>query len=168
MSTPFYAGQAITAQALDELAPQISVLGTTQTIGSTSPVQVGGFAFPVEEGATYLGYVWLTVDANSGGTAEFRWTGPASPDLLNMVIMSQQLRTADAYQNGDVESATGYNSGFLETPELATTLYLVQLWVTITPSATGTLALLCANAAGASDTFNLGVGSYFSLQQVLT
>jgi hypothetical protein len=168
MTTPFFAGSSITAAALGALAPQISVLGTTQTIGSTSPVQVGGFAFPVTEGATYIGRVKLTVDANASGRAEFRWTGPASPDLLEMDIMSQQCNTADGYQNGDVEGSTGYNSGFLETPELATTQYVVWLEITITPSASGTLALLCANAAGASDTFNLGVGSYLTLQQVLS
>ena len=166
---PFYAGSSITAGALDSLAPQISVLSTTQTIGSTSPVQVGGFAFPVTSGLTYVGYVWATVDANSGGTAEFRWTGPASPTLLAMGILTQQLNTADAYQQGTVQAATGYNSGFLDTPTLATTLYIVQLWITITPSASGTLALLAANAAGASDTYALGIGTYCSLhQQVVT
>ena len=40
--------------------------------------------------------------------------------------------------------------------------------VAITPSADGTLELLCANAAGASDEFSLGVGSYLRVEQVLT
>jgi hypothetical protein len=148
------------------------VLGTPQVIGSTSPVQVGSFAFAVVEGATYTGYAWITIDGgvDGGGTPEFRWTGPASPDLLAMGIMSQQVATADAYQNANLESATGYNSGFLPAPELAgsSTSYIFQLWIVITPSASGTLALLCANeAGGGSPEFTLGV-SYLSLQQVLS
>lgn len=166
MTTPFFAGQSITAQALDSLAPQSAVLATSQVIGSTSPVQVGSWAFPVQEGATYIGYAWITIDAAAGGTAEFRWTGPDSPDLLGMGIMSQQTATADAYQNAALASATGYNTGFIDTPEFAGAQYIVQLWIIITPSAAGTLALICANAAGASDTFTLGV-SFISLQQVL-
>jgi hypothetical protein len=121
----------------------------------------------VEEGVTYIGYCWITIAANAGGTAEFRWTGPDSPSLLGMGIMSQQTATADAYQNAALASATGYNTGFIDTPELAGADYIVQLWIIITPSASGTLALICANAAGADDTFTLGV-SYFSLQQVLS
>jgi hypothetical protein len=162
------AGQPITAALLNAMIPQDSVLATTQTIGSTSPVQVGSFAATLAAGATYIGHAKIPVDANTGGTAEFRWTGPASPTLLEMDIMSQQCNTADAYQNGDVESATGYNSGFLSTPVLATAQYVVWLEITIVPSAGGTLELLCANAAGASDTFNLGVGSYLSVRQVLS
>ena len=162
------AGQTITADLLNAMIPQYSVLQTTQTIGSTSPVQVGNFAATLVAGNTYIGRAKLTVDANSGGTAEFRWTGPASPSLLEMDIMSQQTGTADAYQNGDIEGSTGYNSGFLDTPEFATTLYVVWLEITITPSADGTLELLCANAAGASDEFSLGVGSYLKVEQQLT
>jgi hypothetical protein len=159
-------GQPITAAFLNSLAPQISVV-PGQTISSTSPAGVGSVSFPVVNGTTYIGYAWLTLDANSGGTAEFRWTGPATPTQLGMGILTQQLNTADAYQQGTTESATGYNSGFLDTPTLATTLYIVQLWIIIEPSASGTLALICANAAGGSDTFSLGLG-YVSLQQQLT
>ena len=168
MTVPFNAGQAATAAAVNSLTPQISVLATTQTIGSTSPVQVGSFAATVEDGVTYIGTAWITIDGGGGGgTAEFRWTGPADPTLLGMGIMSQQTATADAYQNASLESATGYNSGFISTPELAGASYIVQLWIVITPSADGTLELICANAAGGSDTFSLGV-SYLSVQQQQT
>ena len=162
----FQAGSPITAAALNSLYPQDSVT-TGQTIGSTSPVQVGSFSANLVAGNTYFGKAKITIDANSGGTAEFRWTGPASPSLLEMDIVSQQTATADAYQNAAIESATGYNSGFISTPELATTSYIVWLEITITPSASGTLELLCANAAGASDTFSIGV-STLSVRQVLS
>jgi hypothetical protein len=165
-ATGYQITQVVPAGSLNAMVPQISVLATSQTVGSTSPVQVGSFAATLVAGNTYTGRAKITVDANSGGTAEFRWTGPASPSLLEMDIMSQQLNTADAYQQGTVQSATGYNSGFLDTPELATTLYIVWLEITITPSADGTLELICANAAGASDTFDLGVGSYLRVEQV--
>ena len=168
MGVPFNAGEAITAAALNSLPPQISVLGTTQTVSSTSPVQVGSFSAIVADGVTYIGRAKITVDANSGGTGEFRWTGPADPTLLEMDIVSQQTATADAYQNAAIESATGYNSGFLSTPELATASYIVWLEITITPSADGTLELICANAAGGSDTFNLGIGSYLRVDQQQT
>jgi hypothetical protein len=165
MSTPFYAGQTLTAEAMNNALPHTSVVAGTQTISSTSPVWIVGLSAELTADATYIGRAKITVDANSGGTAEFRWTGPASPTLLEMDIMSQQCNTADAYQNGGVESSTGYNSGFLSTPELATTQYVVWLEITITPSADGTLELQCANAAGASDTFNIGTGSYLTVQQ---
>ena len=97
MTTPYYAGQTLTAAALNAIVPQTSVLATAQTIGSTSPVQVGSFSADLAEGVTYTGYAWFTVDANTGGTGEFRWTGPADPTLLNMTILTQQLATADAY-----------------------------------------------------------------------
>ena len=166
MGIPYNAGQALTAASLDALPPQISAV-TGQTISSTSPVGVGSVSFPVTGGITYIGNAWLTLDANAGGTAEFRWTGPGSPTLLGMGIESQQTATADAYQNATLESATGYNSGFISTPELAGAQYIVQLTIIITPSADGDLALICANAAGDSDTFSLGLG-YVTLQQVLT
>lgn len=160
------AGQPITAALLNAMIPQISVLVSAQTISSTSPVQVGSFSADLVAGNTYIGRAKLTIDASSGGTAEFRWTGPDSPSLLEMDIVSQQTATADAYQNAAIESATGYNSGFLDTPEFAATLYIVWLEIVITPSADGTLELLAANVAGASDTFSIGV-SYLRVEQVL-
>lgn len=166
MSTPFYAGQIMTAQAMNAALPHTSVVVGTQTISSTSPTWVVGLSAQLTAGVTYVGRAKITVDANSGGTAEFRWTGPASPTILEMDIMSQQCDTADAYQNGDVESATGYNSGFLSTPTLANTQYVVWLEITILAPADGTLELQCANAAGASDTFNIGIGSYLTVLPV--
>ena len=151
---------------MNNALPHTTVVTGTQTISSTSPVWVVGLSATLTAGVTYIGRAKITVDgAGGGGTPEFRWTGPTAGSVLEMDIMSQQCNTADAYQNGDVESATGYNSGFLDTPTLAATQYVVWLEITILPTADGTLELQCANAAGASDTFNIGIGSYFTIQQ---
>ena len=172
MSMPFQAGQRLTAAELNALAPQSAVLATSQTVNSTSPAAVSGFSFAVTEDVTYLGYAWIVVDANSGGTGEFRWTGPASPSLLVMGIETQQTASNDVYQVATVSNSTGYNSGFLDSPSgseaYSTAFYIVQLWITITPASSGTLALECANVEGGSDTFNLYPGSWATLTQVLS
>jgi hypothetical protein len=167
VSQPFYAGQAITADALNSIVPQFAALSTAQTISSTSPVPITGFSFSVAAGVTYLGKAWITIDSSlgGGGTAEFRFTGPASPTLLVMGLTSQQTATADAYQNATLDSATGYNSGFISTPMLSAATYIAELTIVVAMSAAGTLALQCANAAGASDSF--AIGGYMTLTRVL-
>jgi LysM repeat protein len=163
------AGQAITADLLNAMIPQTGV-APGQTVSSTSPQPVTGFTADVESGNTYIVYCKITLDAGAGGgQGEFRFTGPASPTLCVMQMSTAQVATATVtVGETDVETATGYNSGFLDTQTLAGTRYRVQIWMTLTPSADGTLALEVANVAGASDTFSVQAGSYMRVEQVLS
>ena len=162
----FQAGQRLTAAALNSVIPATAFLAANQTVNSTTPAAVSGFAFPVSNGNTYVATCWFIIDANSGGDAQFRFTGPTA-SLTIMGFMLQQENTLDAYQVAKTSNSTGYNSGTLDTGvTFAATFYIAQLWGTFTMTADGTLGLSCANATGASDTFTLYAGSWMSVQQV--
>lgn len=163
------AGQPITADLLNAMIPQIGV-APGQTVSSTSPVAITGFTANVVAGNTYIVLAFMTLDAGGGGgQGEFRWTGPASPTLCVMQMSTSQVATSTVtVGETDVETATGYNSGFLDTQTLAGTRYRVQSWMRLTPSASGTLALQVANVSGATDTFSIQAGSYLRVEQVLS
>jgi hypothetical protein len=165
MTMPFYAGSTATAAGIDSLAPQIGV-SAGQTVNSTTPVGVTGMSFPVAA-ATYLVACWFVIDANSGGQARFRFTGPAA-SLTLMGITTLQQGTLTYNPNGQTSNGTGYNTGDIDAPvsgTFATAFHIVQIWATFTFTAPGTLALECANAAGASDTFEIYPGSQMSVLQ---
>lgn len=163
------AGQPITADLLNAMIPQTGV-SAGQGIGSTSPVAITGFTADVVAGNTYLVYCWITIDAGGGGgQGEFRFTGPASPTLCSMQLSAAQLSTATVTVTESAEeTVTGYNAGFLDTQTFSATQYRVQLWMTLIPSADGTLVLECANTAGGSDGFTIQAGSYMRVEQVLS
>jgi hypothetical protein len=157
---PFYAGSAITAQALDGLAVQFAV-SAGQSIASTTPAAVSGFSFPVVVG-TYIARAHLVIDANSGGTAEFRWTGPTA-SLVLLSLECQPTATLDGYQVANTSNGTGYNTGFIDSQLFSTAFYVCNLEAVLTFTAAGTLALEAANLAGASDTWEIYAGSYMSV-----
>jgi hypothetical protein len=162
---PFYAGSAITAQALDSLAPQIAV-SAGQSIVSTTPAAISGLSFPVAA-ATYDVYAWILIDANSGSGAHFRWTGPTA-SLTIMDIDTVQMAGASPTQETQSSNGDGYNTGDLDSMSFATDFYRSILTATFVFSAAGTLALQVANVAGASPTFSVYVGSKLRVQQVLS
>jgi hypothetical protein len=165
MSFPFQAGERLTAAALNAALPQSAIVASSQTISSTSPAVISGFSFPVSAGS-YFATVWCILDAASGGTGKFRFTGPTA-SMTIMGIMTQQMATLDAYQSGSTSNGSGYNTGDIDTPTLATAFYITQLWGTFVFSDPGTLALEVANGAGASDTFEIYTGSWMQVQQAL-
>lgn len=162
MTMPFYAGSAATAAAVDSLTPQIGI-SAGQTINSTTPAVISGFSFPVAA-TTYIVTAHVVIDANSGGTGEFRWTGPTT-SLTLMTLICYQAATSTADPTTVESNSTGYNSGFLTTQAFGTTFYVCDLECTFTFSAAGTLALECANTTGSSNPFIVYPGSRVSVQQ---
>lgn len=160
----FQAGQRLTAAELNAVTPQTGYVPTTQTVNSTSQVQVAGCAFPVNA-ETYAVRVVLFLDCNNGGQAEMKFTGPAA-SLVTMQWSFALLGTGSStIGETDVSATTGYNTGFLLSNTFSTNRFRAIGEATFTFTAAGTLALAIANGSGASDTFNIIPGSRMDIQQ---
>ena len=157
-------GEDITADFLNSLPPQAGVCAL-QTVNSTTQAPVNNCSFPVVSGGTYLVIANLWLDANSGGSAEFKWTGPSASLVLMQWDFTLINTGSSTTGSTDASATTGYNTGFLVSNTFGTNRYRATGWATFTFSAAGTLALVVANGAGASDTFNIIPGSRVTVLQ---
>lgn len=115
----------------------------------------------------YLAEVHLIVDADAGGAATFRFTGPAASAWL-MTYRKWEMGTTDGVTDGETSGGGGYNSGSIgPTATFANTFYSIHFtgcWWDFTAS--GAFGLECANTAGASDTFGIYTGSTMTVESV--
>jgi hypothetical protein len=144
---------------------RVTQVNAGQTINSTGMGHIfSGFA--VTPGY-YLVEAHLIVDANAGGSATFRFTGPAASGYL-MTFRKLQMNTSDGTTDGETSGGSGYNTGSIgPTGTFAATFYSIHFtgcWWDFTAS--GSFGLECANTAGASDTFDIYTGSTMTVESV--
>lgn len=158
MTTPFYAGQKLTAAALNAVIP-VSLIATAPgtLINSTSAMAVAGLAWPVVPG-TYLVHAVIFMTANqSAGGLELQIGGPSA---------SASGFTFLYYEGTSTWSppVVGVNSP--ANPELTMSSGIVYKCVidgTVTFTAAGTLAIEGACATSTSDTFTVDANSLLTI-----
>ena len=160
-ATGFAIAQVTPAGFLANAQPWVGML-TSGSIDSTTPAVISP-SYPVAANTSYVAHAWMIIDANAGGTAEFRWTGPAA-SLTIMGLTCQENATLDAYPASNSSNGAGYNTGFIDTQELGAAFYICELWLTLTTTAAGDLALECANLAGASDAPEIYAGGWLEVK----
>lgn len=141
MTTPFYAGSAITAAQLNAFLPYSVYTAGTQQVLSTTQAPLLGLSVAVASGATYRIHGIVPFTANSTQTAFVTLSGPATSFFKNTISYG--------LNNGAVvvQSAIGSNSGCGSLALTNGFSYTAEFDAVITFSASGALSVSVATSA---------------------
>jgi hypothetical protein len=168
MTTPFYAGSSITAEALDTLAPQILVVESNVPIASTTPTPLMDATVAA---ATYL--VEGLLECVIGGTATapmFRFDlsgGAAVTSMLVPYTMCSESNTGESVFGAHL---TGTGPGNFSSTTAAFgggDDVQVKFAGIIVFSAGGTLSVSAAESTG-GDTYTVAQNSWMRVTQQVT
>jgi hypothetical protein len=163
MTTPFYAGTRITAQALDNALPLILSASNDQLFDTTSGVAIPGLSVAVQAAKYRIWGKIFIFTASSAGNAELNFAAPATSTIrLEGVWRQPGAGNQEVLPQGVTSLASTFESYGLS----ASQGQIFEFDGTCTFSAAGTLTMqaLCTNA---SDTFTVqGEGTYLGIQLV--